>query len=92
MDKVKFQVSYNNKTYTFEFGSQAYIFHTGIYNQMQRYGIKQLLEYVDFVHTCYLKDSNRTPLGALADYIAENWKRIKHKGYYDVLNDFYLQD
>ncbi len=91
MEDIKFQVIYKNKTYTFEFGSEVYIFHIGIYNDMQKYGIKQLLQYVEFVHTCYLKDSNRTPLGDLADYIAENWKRVKNKNRYDVLNEFYLQ-
>lgn len=91
MKDIKFQVIYNNKTYTFEYGVQAYIFHTGIYNDIQKCGIKQLLQYVDFVHTCYLKDSNRTPIGDLADYIAENWKRIKRKNHYDILSEFYLQ-
>lgn len=90
--KLKIQVIYKNKTYNFEFGSQAYIFHTGLYKGMQKHGIKRLLKYVDFVHACYLKDSNRTPLGALADYIADNWKQVKNQDYYSVLDEFYLQD
>ncbi len=56
---------------------------------MQSYGEKQLLQYVDFVHECYLRDSNRTPLRALADYVAENWEQVKLQGYYDVLDEFY---
>lgn len=90
--KLKIQVIYKNKTYNFEFGSQAYIFHTGLYKGMQKRGIKQLLKYVDFVHTCYLIDNNRTPLGALADYIADNWKQVKNQDHYSVLDEFYLQD
>ncbi len=92
MNAVKFQVIYNNEIYPFEYGSQVYIFHTGIYNDMQRYGIKQLLKYVDFVQLCYLKDSNRTPLGELADYIAEHWKTVRNKNYYGVLDEFYSQN
>ncbi len=90
--KLKIQVIYKNKTYNFEFGSQAYIFHTGLYKGMQKRGIKRLLQYVDFVHACYLRDSNRTPLGALADYIADNWKQVKNQDHYCVLDEFYLQD
>ena len=92
MKDIKFQVIYNNKVYSFQFGSQVYIFHTGLYNNMQRCNEKQLLQYVDFVHECYLRDSNRTPLGALADYVAENWEQVKLQGYYDVLEEFYSQD
>lgn len=91
MQDIKFHVIYMNKTYDFKYGSQAYIFHTGIFNNMQKRGVKQLLEYVDFVHTCYLKDSNRTPLGELADYVADNWKEIKSLDYYTVLDKFYMQ-
>jgi len=84
------KVTYNGVEYPFEFGSQAYIFQTGLYNDIQEnYGIKGLLEYVSLVHDCYLSDSNRTPLGALADYVAEHWKKLRNKGRYDILNEFY---
>ena len=84
------KVSYNGVEYPFKFGSQAYIFQTGLYNDIQEnYGIKGLLEYVSLVHDCYLSDSNRTPLGALADYVAEHWKKLRNKGRYDILNEFY---
>lgn len=67
-DEVKYTATYKNKTYTFKYGSEVYIFDTGIYNDIR--SPKKLLEYVNLVHSCYLKDSNRTPLGALADYVA----------------------
>ena len=91
--ELKFTVTYGKHTFTFEQGSKAYIFHTGVYNDIdKKYGIKGLLEYVDFVHDCYIEDSNRTPLGALADYIAAKWKKIKNKSLYDVLEKFYEQE
>ena len=73
---VEFQVKYKQKTYAFSEGSEAYIFHTGIYNGIdEKYSLETLLEYVSLTQDCYLKDSNRTPLGALADYVAENWEK-----------------
>lgn len=90
MDGFAIKVIYKDKTYNFNFASQAYIFQTGIYNDIEdKYGITELLEYTDFVHRCYMKDSNRTPLGSLADYIAERWKKIKKQNIYKILNDFY---
>ncbi len=90
--QISFQVTYGKHTYSFHFGSEVYIFHTGIYNNMdKKYGLKVLLEYVTLTHECYLKDSNRTPLGALADYIATHWKKIKDLGRYEILEQFYLQ-
>jgi hypothetical protein len=91
--ELKFTVTYGKHTFTFEQGSKAYIFHTGVYNDIdKKYGIKGLLEYVDFVHDCYIEDSNRTPLGSLGDYIAAKWKKIKNKSLYDVLEKFYAQE
>ncbi len=91
--ELKFIITYGKHTFTFEQGSKAYIFHTGVYNDIdKKYGIKGLLEYVDFVHDCYIEDSNRTPLGALADYIAMHWKKLKNKGRYEVLEKFYEKD
>lgn len=90
MDDIKVTVTYKNKDYKFDYGSQAYIFHTGIYNDMdKKYSVKQLLQYVALVNNCYLSDSNRTPLGELCDYVAKHWKRIKSMGRYDILDEFY---
>ena len=90
---LNFIVHYGNHTFTFAQGSKAYILHMGIYNDFdKKYGIKGLLNYVDFVHDCYLYDSNKTPLGSLADYIAINWKKLKNKGRQDVFEKFYEQE
>ena len=91
--ELNFIVTYGEQTFVFKQGSKAYIFHTGIYNDIdKKYGIKGLREYVAFVHDCYLADSNKAPLGALADYIAKHWKKIKNKERYDVLEKFYEQE
>ena len=83
-------VFFRGKQYPFAYGSQAYIFHTGILNGFyERYGMEALLQYVGFVHECYLRDDDRTPLGALADYIAEHWPRLKHKSKGESLKEFY---
>ena len=88
--ELNFIVTYGKQTFVFKQGSKAFIFHSGIYNQIdKKYGSKGLREYVDFVHDCYIADDNHTPLGALADYIATHWKKIKDKGRYDVLEEFY---
>ena len=88
--KLTFSVTYGSQTFTFEQGSKLYIFHTGIYNDIdKKYGIKGLLEYTSFVHECYISDDNHTPLGSLADFIAAKWKNLKNKGRYDVLEEFY---
>lgn len=90
MDNVHIQVTFRKKLYNFDFGSQAYIFHTGIYNNVQKkYGIKGLLEYVSLTHDCYLKDSNRTPLGAFSDFVAHHFTKCKKMGRYDILEWFY---
>lgn len=92
MSDFKIQVTYKDKTYAFEYGSQAYIFHTGIYNEIElKYGIDGLLEYTALVHDCYLSDSNRTPLGELCDYVAEHWKRLRNKSPRKILEKFYTE-
>ena len=89
-NKIEFIVKYKNKEYAFSTGSEAYIFHTGIYNGMdEKHGVKALLDYVALVQSCYLSDNNRTPLGALADYAAENWKRVKRMSDRDIIDRFY---
>ena len=40
-------------------------------------------------HDCYISDSNRTPLGALADYVADHWRKIRKKGRHEILDEFY---
>lgn len=93
MNNIQFTVKYNGKTYSFDFGSQAYIFHTGIYNDMdKKYSKKALLQYTMLVQDCYLKDSNRTPLGAFADYVARNWKYVKELDRYEILEKFYREE
>jgi len=88
--KIKFQVKYYDKEYTFDYGSEVFIFHTGIYNDIdKKYGLEALLDYVALTHNSYLSDSNRTPLGAFADYVATNWKKVKHLGKYNLLDKFY---
>ena len=92
-NKITFQINYKGKTYSFVYGSEVYIFHTGIYNDMdKKYGMETLLKYVWLVHNAYLSDSNRTPLGAFADYVAENWKKVKGLNRCDLLEKFYETD
>lgn len=92
MSDLSIQLTYKDKIYAFEYGSQAYIFHTGIYNDIDNeYGIEGLLEYTAFVHECYLSDSYRTPLGELCDYAAEHWTDIKPLGRYEILEKFYTE-
>ena len=86
----EFKVTYKNKVFIFSYGSEAYIFHTGVYNGVdEKYGMKALSEYVTLTQDCYLSDSNRTPLGALADYIAVNWKEKRKLNKYELLDMFY---
>ena len=92
MDDIKIQITYRGKTYNFIYGSQAYIFHMGLYNDVQKkYGIKGLLEYVSLVNACYLKDDNPTPLGALSDFVAKHFTKCKKLGREEILDLFYAQ-
>ena len=62
MENLSFQVTYNNRNYTFEFGSEVYIFHTGIYNKIdKKYGIKELLNYVRLVHVLLKRQQQNAP-------------------------------
>lgn len=91
MTDVKFTVNYKAETYVFDYGVKAYIFHTGIYWELDdKYGLDVLLEYTDYIFDCYISDSNRTPVGALADYIAEHWERYRNVGVRTALDDFYI--
>lgn len=90
---VDIQVTYNGKVYKFEFGSEAYIFHTALYNEMDvKYGEDVLLKFVGVVQECYLADDNRTPLGSLADFVAENWEKVKGWSKRRILEEFYEYD
>lgn len=92
MEKRDFSVKvfFNGTEYSFDFGFQAYIFHTGICNEFhKKYGQSALLKYVTTVQDCYIADSNRTPLGALADYIAEHWIQAQQMGKRELLDVFY---
>ena len=52
--KIKFEVKYNDKEYTFDYGSEVFIFHTGIYNNMdKKYGLEALLDYVALTHNSF---------------------------------------
>jgi len=89
-NRIEFQVNYKQKSYIFANGSEAYIFHTGIYNEVdKKYGMKALLKYVSLTHDSYLVDDNRTPLGAFADFVAEKWKKAKRLDRHDLMIWFY---
>jgi len=91
MKALKIQITYDGKAYDFDSGTESYLFYIGVLNDMdEKYGIPTLLDYIELVNSCYLKDSNDTPLGKLADYIAENWESVKDKSRYDILNEFYF--
>jgi hypothetical protein len=67
------------------------IFDYGVNNEIDRkYGMKALKEYVALVYELYLSDDNPTPLGTLCDYVAKYWKKLKNKGRYDILSEFYF--
>ena len=91
--ELNFIVMYGKETFFFKQGSKAYILHTGIENDIdKKYGIQGLRDYVSFVHDCYIADDNHTPLGALADYVATNWQKLKKLGRTDVLKKFYSKE
>lgn len=92
MKQKEFEVTvfFRGEPYSFEYGSQAYIFHAGLYNELhENYPMETLLRYTELVHSCYLSDDNHTPLGALADYVAEHWEEVKDKGEREILTGFY---
>ena len=88
---MKIIIEYNNKIYNFENGYEAYIFCAAVNNEFDKTHSTKLKDFVVLVGECYLKDSNQTPLGALSDYMAENWDKIKHLSRYDILEKFYDQ-
>ena len=92
-NELNFIVMYGKETFFFKQGSKAFILHTGIENEIDvKYGMQGLRDYVSFVHDCYIADDNHTPLGALADYIANNHKELKKLNRTDVLKKFYSKE
>ena len=89
----KYQVVHNGETYTFQHGSQLYIFDYALYHDIHKLGLDVLKNFVEFVHNCYMKDCNPTPLGSLTDYVADHWDEIQKEelGSYDILEKFYAQ-
>ncbi len=84
---MKITIEHNNKTYEFNSGVQAYIFDVGTLNGMPE---ENLLEYTEFVYWLYIKDQNPTPLGHLADYIAEHWdKGVQYLDKWTIFEEFY---
>ncbi len=84
---MKITIEHNGKTYEFNGGVQAYIFDVGTLNGVPE---EKLLEYIEFVYWLYIKDDRPTPLGYLADYIAENWdKGVMYLDKWTILEEFY---
>lgn len=91
MKTLTFHVNYENTIYTFKTGTETMIFECGINNEVDRkHGMQALKKYVALVYELYLSDSNDTPLGKLCDYVALHWKKLKNKGRYEILEEFYL--
>ena len=88
---MEITIEYENKTYHFEYGYEAFIFSAAINNDFDKTHPDELKDFVFLVSECYLKDSNQTPLGTLADFMAKNWDKIKNLSRYDILEKFYNQ-
>ena len=90
---AKFLIVYGKHTISIQSNSNAYIFMAGIHNNIhKKYGLSALYKYVSFVQDCYVSNDKQPPLGALADYIAKHWKKLKNKSRYDVLEKFYEKE
>ncbi len=69
------------------------------FTKVEKYGFKKGIEIFNenethdsLVSECYLKDDNATPLGALADYIAEHWLEVKDLPRRKILELFYTKN
>lgn len=92
MNTIKFQVINDGKTYDFDTGLKAYIFHIGIrFEHHNQYGIEALLHYVDLVSNCVLSDINSTVVADFAAFVSDHWEAIKDMDKYELL-DFYYDD
>lgn len=88
---MKISITHNNKTYVFEHGFEVMIFDCAVNNDFDNTHPNELNDFICLVRDCYLKDSNYTPLGALSDYMAENWDEVKELSRLDILEKFYDQ-
>lgn len=84
----QYKVVYQGHEYLFDYASKVFIFDTGLSCGVNQ---KELFRYVDFVHSCYCKDENETPLERLARWVARNWKEIKDLPERQVLIKFYTR-
>ncbi len=83
-------VDFDGEKYYFSNGSEAYIFHTAILNNLHRTLDRQgLFVYTNLVHDCLIKDDGHTPLGALADYVATHWQKVQYMPPREILRVFY---
>ena len=88
-----FQVTFNGEIHQFRTGSHLYIFDCGLFWDMDKYGMDEFNNYIEFVYNCYLEADDPIPLGSLSDYIAEKWETINAENLtiYDVLERFWAQ-
>ena len=87
---LNFTVTYKNKDYVFNNKCCPYIFGLGIENDMfDLYGEDDLLRYVSLVYRCYAKDSNPITIEEYANFIAENLKKCRYMGAYNVIDLYY---
>ena len=88
-----FQVTFNGEIHQFRTGSHLYIFDCGLFWDMDKYGMDEFNNYIEFVYNCYLEADDPIPLGSLSDYIAEKWDTINAENLtiYDVLEKFWAQ-
>ena len=89
-NEIHVTVTFEGKEYPFDNGSEAYIFHTGILNDLHKiYGTHVLPIYTAIVLDCYRTDGGHTPLGTLADYVATHWEDTKNKSDGTIIRKFY---
>lgn len=83
-------VEHNGVKYYLNHGSEAYILECAFCCGLdEKYSQQEILTYVDTVHECYLKDDGYTPLGHLADFMAEEWETVKDLPPRVILEQFY---
>lgn len=89
-NEIRFYADYKGVIFNLSYGSEAYILQAGIYNEIDtKYGICELMNFVNLVRDCYIKDDRPTPIGALSDYIAENWEQVREMERSAILEKFY---
>lgn len=87
MLETEIVVKYQGKTFIFEHGMQAYILEEAIFCNVP---LTRLELFIDIMYGLWSGDSNMdTPISALADFLATNWRRIKNKSSSQILTDFY---